>query len=62
MVKGTDMGGKEGGQSGTGTVFIKVLDINDNVPTLEQTEVRDRERQPFVPFAEFLDKSINTAM
>lgn len=34
------MGGAEGGLSGTGTVEIKVLDINDNIPTLKQSEVR----------------------
>lgn len=33
------MGGAEGGLTGTGTVEIKVLDINDNIPTLTQSEV-----------------------
>ncbi|XP_033848026.2 desmoglein-2.1-like [Periophthalmus magnuspinnatus] len=35
-VKGVDMGGAPDGRSGTGTIQIKVTDINDNVPTLEQ--------------------------
>ena len=36
VVKGTDMGGAENGLTGTGTVEITLLDINDNVPTLEK--------------------------
>lgn len=39
VVKGTDMKGGAGGKTGTGTVEIRVLDINDNVPTLEKSEV-----------------------
>ncbi|XP_062337007.1 desmoglein-2-like protein [Osmerus eperlanus] len=35
-VKGTDMNGAAGGLSGTGQVVIKLLDINDNIPTLEE--------------------------
>lgn len=33
------MGGAPEGLTGTGTVEIKVLDINDNIPTLEKSEV-----------------------
>lgn len=33
------MGGAPGGKTGTGTVEIKILDINDNIPTLEKSEV-----------------------
>ena len=40
-VEATDMGGAPGGLKGTGEVTIKVLDINDNAPELEQDEVRD---------------------
>lgn len=35
------MGGAAGGRTGTGTVEIEILDINDNVPTLEQNEVKN---------------------
>ncbi|KAM4574195.1 desmoglein-2-like protein isoform 2-T2 [Fundulus diaphanus] len=38
VIKGTDMGGAPGGKTGTGTVEIRVLDINDNIPTLEESE------------------------
>uniref|UniRef100_A0A8B9RFG8 Si:ch73-74h11.1 n=1 Tax=Astyanax mexicanus TaxID=7994 RepID=A0A8B9RFG8_ASTMX len=38
IVQGVDMDGAPNGNTGTGTVQIKVLDINDNVPTLEQDE------------------------
>ncbi|XP_070689057.1 desmoglein-2.1-like [Pempheris klunzingeri] len=37
-VKGQDLNGQPGGNSGTGTVTINVLDVNDNVPTLEKEE------------------------
>lgn len=39
LVQGADLGGVAGGLKGSGTVEIRVLDINDNVPTLQQTEV-----------------------
>ncbi|KAM8745386.1 desmoglein-2.1-like [Acanthopagrus schlegelii] len=35
-VMGQDLNGKPGGKTGTGTVVIKVLDVNDNPPTLEK--------------------------
>ncbi|KAI5619856.1 desmoglein-2 [Silurus asotus] len=38
VVQGVDMDGAPNGNTGTGTVEIKVLDINDNVPTLEKDE------------------------
>lgn len=41
VVTGTDMGGAPDGQVGTGTVEIRILDINDNHPTLEKSEVRN---------------------
>ncbi|XP_048858554.1 desmoglein-4-like [Brienomyrus brachyistius] len=37
-VKATDMNGHPGGLTGTGTVTVKVLDINDNMPTLEKDQ------------------------
>ena len=39
-VRGVDMGGASNGRTGEGTVEIKVLDINDNRPDLEKSEVR----------------------
>lgn len=41
MIKATDMGGAPGGLTGTGTVEIKVEDINDNMPDLEKSEVNE---------------------
>ncbi|KAK7889420.1 hypothetical protein WMY93_024980 [Mugilogobius chulae] len=37
LITAKDMGGGEGGLVGTGTVEVKILDINDNVPTLEKS-------------------------
>lgn len=39
VVMGTDLGGQPGGLTGSGTVEIHILDINDNLPTLEHSEV-----------------------
>ncbi|XP_031418740.1 desmoglein-2-like isoform X2 [Clupea harengus] len=36
-IKGTDMNGSPGGLSGTGKFVVKILDVNDNIPTLENT-------------------------
>uniref|UniRef100_A0A3B4V411 Desmoglein-3-like n=1 Tax=Seriola dumerili TaxID=41447 RepID=A0A3B4V411_SERDU len=38
QLKGQDLNGKPGGNSETGTVTIKVRDVNDNLPTLEKDE------------------------
>ncbi|XP_068175324.1 desmoglein-2.1-like [Antennarius striatus] len=38
IIQGADLGGAPGGLTGTGTVNVKVLDINDNIPTLELSE------------------------
>ncbi|KAF7648997.1 hypothetical protein LDENG_00148790 [Lucifuga dentata] len=38
-IKAADMDGASGGNTGTTTVNVKVLDINDNMPTLEKDEV-----------------------
>uniref|UniRef100_A0A8C1X0J5 Si:ch73-74h11.1 n=1 Tax=Cyprinus carpio TaxID=7962 RepID=A0A8C1X0J5_CYPCA len=38
IVQGVDMNGAPSGNTGTGTVQIQILDINDNVPTLEKEE------------------------
>ncbi|XP_072543360.1 desmoglein-2-like protein [Salminus brasiliensis] len=35
-IKGTDMNGLPAGNTGMGTVTINVLDVNDNIPTLEK--------------------------
>ncbi|XP_068594074.1 desmoglein-2-like protein [Cebidichthys violaceus] len=35
-IKASDLNGQSGGNSGTGDIAIKILDINDNVPTLEK--------------------------
>uniref|UniRef100_A0A674NMD5 Si:ch73-74h11.1 n=1 Tax=Takifugu rubripes TaxID=31033 RepID=A0A674NMD5_TAKRU len=38
VIQGVDLGGAAGGLKGSGTIEIRVLDINDNIPTLEQSE------------------------
>lgn len=40
-IKGTDMNGRPEGLSGTGKVVIKIKDVNDNIPTLEKSYVRN---------------------
>jgi len=35
LVKASDLNGGAGGNAATGTVTIKINDVNDNVPTLE---------------------------
>ncbi|KAM8727098.1 desmoglein-2-like protein [Acanthopagrus schlegelii] len=35
-IEASDMGGQAGGLRGTGEIEIKILDINDNIPTLEK--------------------------
>lgn len=32
----SDLGGRAGGNTGTGEISINIMDINDNVPTLEK--------------------------
>ncbi|XP_068604476.1 desmoglein-2-like protein [Brachionichthys hirsutus] len=36
MIKASDLDGRAGGNTGSGEVEIKILDINDNIPTLER--------------------------
>lgn len=40
-IKGIDMNGAPNGNTGTGTMQIIVMDINDNRPVLEKDEVLD---------------------
>ncbi|XP_037643752.1 desmoglein-2-like isoform X2 [Sebastes umbrosus] len=35
-IKASDLNGEVGGNSGTGDITVKILDINDNIPTLEK--------------------------
>ncbi|XP_036374470.1 desmoglein-2-like [Megalops cyprinoides] len=37
IIKGTDMNGAPGGRTGTGSVVIDILDVNDNYPTMEKS-------------------------
>ncbi|XP_047443630.1 cadherin-2-like [Mugil cephalus] len=39
-VRGQDLNGQPGGNSGTGTVTINVLGVNDTLPTLEKEELQ----------------------
>lgn len=39
IIIASDLNGAAGGNSGTGEIEIKLLDINDNVPTLERESV-----------------------
>ncbi|XP_068426278.1 desmoglein-2-like protein [Clinocottus analis] len=36
QIKASDLNGRAGGNTGTGEIVIKILDINDNIPTLEK--------------------------
>ncbi|XP_035526636.1 desmoglein-2-like [Morone saxatilis] len=36
IIKGVDLNGDSRGNTGTGEIVIKILDINDNIPTLEK--------------------------
>lgn len=39
IIKAADFNGRPGGNTGTGEIEIKLLDINDNIPTLERDSV-----------------------
>lgn len=48
------MNGQQGGNTGTGEIEIKIMDINDNVPTLEKESVGvSQSPQPKLPFFSF---------
>lgn len=38
-VKASDLNGRVGGNTGTGEIEIRIMDINDNIPTLEKDSV-----------------------
>ncbi|XP_026062831.1 desmoglein-2-like protein isoform X3 [Carassius auratus] len=42
IIIGADMGGNKGGKTGTGTAIINILDVNDNIPTLEKNSYECR--------------------
>lgn len=39
IIKASDYNGWSGGNTATGEIEIKILDINDNIPTLERDSV-----------------------
>ena len=47
-VLGKDLNGAAGGNEGTGTIVIKIKDVNDNVPTLEKEEVALFDTRPSI--------------
>lgn len=36
IIRASDLGGRAGGNTGTGEITINIMDINDNIPTLEK--------------------------
>lgn len=43
-IVGADLYGAPGGLTGTGTVIVNLIDVNDNVPTLTQEQVKKHMR------------------
>lgn len=39
IIIASDLNGQAGGNTGTGEIEVKILDINDNVPVLEKESV-----------------------
>lgn len=39
IVKAQDLNGSQGGNAATSTVTISIMDVNDNLPTLEMEKV-----------------------
>lgn len=56
----SDMGGQSGGNTGTGEITVKILDINDNIPTLEKESVGATHNKHF--YSSFIDFYINAAL